>query len=154
MIICYDNTKDYKVDKCGELFWNIFYYAQNILYIYPKFYHWFKNKVISGLSTGDRLVFASYNDKNQMTGYLVLKDSPCEQKICTLQVLPDFRHFGYGRELLNLSLKILKNPIITVSDSQYNLYTSLLSEFNFKLIETLRNKYTDNSIEYVFQNTK
>lgn len=153
--LAYDNSHEYKIDKSGELFWNIFNYATlKILYLYPRFFQWFQDRVITGLSIGDRVIFATYSAANQFTGYTILKTCPTEQKICTLQVLPQFRRSGYGRLLLTTALSVLRNkPVITVAASQLDLYSGLLSEYNFGLVDTLPNEYVDGETEYVFQGT-
>ena len=149
-IVAYDNSRKYEIANSGTLFWSIFYYATNLLYIYPNFFHWFQDKVISDLSCGQRTVFATYNDKNKLTGYMVIKNTKQEQKICTLQILPEYRKQNFGSQLITLALSILNKPIITVSSYQLDLYQNLLSRYNFSLIETLSG-YTDNSQEFVFQ---
>lgn len=152
MIVEYDGNHLYKISNAGELFWTIFNYTTlSLLYIYPQFFQWFENKVVKGLAIGERLIFASYSNKNKITGYMILKSSINENKICTLQILPQFRRQGYARELLNRAIAILTNPIITVSDSQLDLYSSLLSECGFSLVDTVNDLYNNGVNENIFQ---
>lgn len=151
MIEFFDNSKTYKIEKSGELFWTIFNYATlNLLYIYPQFFQWFEKKVITGLNLGNRIILASLSSKGKVAGYSILKNDK-EQKICTLQILPQYRRQGHAKELFDTACNILSTPIITVNENQLDLYSSLLFERNFFLVEKVKNLYTDNSTEYIFK---
>lgn len=149
MIKTYDNSKDYAIADSGNVFWNIFTNSTTLLYIYPGFFKWWKNKILLGLNSGKRLINVLY-DKSRMCGYAVFKlgDKP---KICTLQILPEYRRSGYGRELLMFALEQLKNPIITVSESQLSLYSPMLFEYGFEKVNEISDAYTPGMTEYVFK---
>lgn len=149
MIKTYSGDRDYSLSDSGNVFWNIFTNATTLLYIYPGFFKWWENKILTGIQNGDRLIY-TIHDNNKMCGYMILKLGQ-NPKICTLQILRDCRCMGYGRKLLSLALNILKKPIITVSDIQLPLYCNMLSEYNFKKIREMPDAYTEGMTEHVFQ---
>lgn len=68
---------------------------------YPKFYSWYYEKVLSGLSDGTRKIFLARSPLSfgKVNGVLILKNTTEEKKICTLYVDKDSRLLGFGTKL-------------------------------------------------------
>ena len=135
MIVAYDGSGQYDISRTGELFWSIFDYANlALIYIYPEFFRWFRDKVVANLANGSRSIYAAYSTRGKLAGYMILKNDGKEQKICTLQIFPGYRKLGYGRDFFAIALEKLQSPVITVNDAQMDLYSRLLEEYGFSLV--------------------
>lgn len=145
----YDNTKDYAISDSGNVFFNIFTHSTSLLYIYPGFFKWWDNKVLPELQKGNRIIQVLY-DRGIMRAYSLLKLGN-KPKICTLQVLDKHKGMGYGRRILNSSLQVLKNPVITVSESKLSSYSSILSEYGFEKVGEVFGLYAKDQTEYIFK---
>lgn len=119
---------------------------------YPNFTQWFNTTVLSGLEDGSREIGVSLSDQD-ITGYLILKNTPTEKKICTLYQKSEYRLKSTGSQLVNIAkLRLLTNhPIITVSEDNINQYQSFLSKHGFKLTQTINDLYINGKAEYIFQ---
>lgn len=117
---------------------------------YPEFEKWYFEQVIPDVNSGKRQVYAVDQD-GRYAGILIIKNSD-EKKICTLRVQPEYQGMGIGTQLMNLAIKKLSStkPLITVSDTHLNEYTSLFSTFGFAFSEIHLNKYKAGHSEFVF----
>lgn len=143
----YDNL--YNIHDTADLFSGIFRYLPEIQAIYPNIHDWFDNTVIPDLKTSKRLLVSIYS-KEKSCGYMILKNST-EQKICTLQIYPEFRNKKFASKLLQFALNTLSNPVITVSEKQLSMYSSLLGEYNFTQLEVKKNLYIPGVNEHIFK---
>ena len=117
---------------------------------YPEFEKWYFEQVVPDVKSEKRQVYA-VGQNGCYAGILIIKNSD-EKKICTLRVQPEYQGIGIGTQLMNLAIKELAsdNPLITVSDTHLNEYTSLFSTFGFVLSEIHLNKYKAGHSEFVF----
>jgi len=146
----YDYTNLYSIHDTSDLFFNVFKYLPEVKFVYPNVENWLEKVVIPDLKTSNRLFSCIYVNGN-FAGYTILKKSLKQNKICTLQILPKYRRITAGRRLLEFALDIIPNSIITVSSMVLHNYSSILSEFNFTLVNEIQNIYSENSTEYIFR---
>jgi len=131
----------------------IFYFLKSLENEYVNFTHWFFNKAITGLHTGERK-FLLYIKDQYLAGIAILKNNMDEKKICTLRVSPKFQRHGIGTKLLEKSFEILQTekPLITVSNLRYAQFKKLFKKFNFKITGIKKNYYKHNTSEIIFNN--
>lgn len=121
---------------------------------YPNFYTWYYGKVLSGLSDNSREIFLASTPFSfgKVNGVLILKDTECEKKICTLYVDKESRMNGIGQKFMEVAFNELNTdkPLITVSDSRLKDFDKLLNKFKFESVDALPDYYADNHTEYTF----
>lgn len=128
---------------------------------YPNILEWYNKKVIPGLETGEREIILAckfYKMKAhekihfEVLGYVILKKTPNEKKICTFRVDPKYQHIGIGKRLMEASFSFLetRKPMITISEDNVKSFEPLLKRYNFKLVEKIENLYVQGKIEYVY----
>lgn len=138
------------VREIGEIN-NVYQALSDLQKEYPGFEKWYFEKVVPGIFSGERMIFAAYYE-NKLAGIVILKDS-FEKKICTLRVLPEYQRMGIGHQLLDYALSMVDTlkPVITVSDDHIHEFaTILIRDYGFVLNELQFGYYRENHIEYVF----
>ncbi len=117
---------------------------------YPCFNHWFYAKVLPGMYSGTRSIL-QVTDKDSIIAFAILKHDIKEQKICTFYVDKRCRRSGVGSVLMGRCLEFFsKKPVITVTESLIESYSSLLSKFHFGRPLVWESAYKKNVTEYIF----
>ena len=131
---------------------------QNILsdleFEYPFFLKWL-HKVFDELQISEKriiLIYCNTDNIFDIRGIAILKNTLEERKICTLRVLPPYRHQGIGTILLKKSIEILRDPypLITVSGVHMNLFGPFLRKNGFVLKDKIKSLYRRGCYEYFY----
>ncbi len=127
---------------------------------YPNVREWYEKKVLPGLETGEREIILACKFTNNITldspieilGYVILKKTLNEKKICTFRVKKEYQHLGIGKKLMKASFEFLETqkPMITVSEDHIKEFESLLKRYKFNLIEKIDNLYVAGKTEYIY----
>lgn len=104
---------------------------------YPSFVSW-SNAIMPHIIRDDdtRKMFVAKGAFGNVAGYLILKNTTYEKKICTLYVADEHRHNGIGKRLIDVALNELgtDKPLITVSSKHINEFRPLLDAYGFSLV--------------------
>lgn len=129
-------------------------YTTEIGEMYPNYGHWFKEKVVPELLSGEKnrelmLLLAS---EGIVAGFAILKKTKEEKKICTFRISEGWRNGGAGKKLMEECIRFLDNekPLITVSDKCKVSFENLFNQFGFEETQRLKDLYVVGSTEYVF----
>lgn len=137
----------------------LYNYLRDLAESYPRFDDWFYNVVIPEveMKNGEREIIIAMSElegSNEviLTGIAILKKKQSEKKICTFRVHEKYRNQGIGTELFEECFKYLgtRKPIITIAHDRKELFEKHISNFNFKENQSLKDYYTQGSIEYVY----
>jgi len=113
---------------------------------------WFFNKVLPGISTGERTII-TFKYNNYLAGLAIIKHTHLEKKICTLKIGKPFQKIGLGYMLFEKCFELLntEKPLATVSAELLGGYVRILDFYGFKLENVLDNNYrATKSMEYVY----
>lgn len=123
----------------------------NLDSLYPDFNHWFRSKIL-GPRHFERRCIITAHVANKIAGIAILKSDPCEKKICTLSVTPEFRRHSIGKILFLESLMILNTPQphFTISSRHIDSFYPLLERFNFQLSSIKHGLYRTKNTEFIF----
>lgn len=132
---------------CTELFHKLIFLELS----YPNFNTWFNNKIITGILSGERILLLVYKN-NELAGVSILKNTPVEQKICTLYVFPKYQSQGIGVQLFKKSMAILESdkPLLSVSQDRLSLYDKLFAYFGYDFVENYHGLYVPQKNELSF----
>lgn len=126
---------------------------------YSNFNDWYDNKVIpellSGLGRELAVLVFQQNNKSQIVGVIITKETPEEKKLCTINVNKDYRKLGISTLLFEACFIILKtrNPFFTVSEEHYETFKPIIKRFNFKVTSIKDNVYLNGKKEYYINET-
>ena len=121
---------------------------------YPYFYNWYNGKVVNKKDNGSRNIYIAtpVDNSNVIAGVLILKDTKEEKKICTLCVMEAYRGNGIGSSFVELAIEVLKTnkPMITVSESNRDLFSPLLLKYKFEEKKEYLGYYRNGSSEFSY----
>jgi len=135
------------------LYQDIFNFTKDdVGWIYPNYDKWYHETFLPDLKEGHRSYIISARG-HVLSGCCLLKNTPEEQKICTLYVGRNYRRQGIGSDLMTAALQELKgNPIITVSPGLLSDFAPFLSHFYFQAAYR-KNNGRHNGYDICFQQT-
>ncbi|NSX16165.1 GNAT family N-acetyltransferase [Cupriavidus taiwanensis] len=118
---------------------------------YPEFEQWLAERVVPGLILGERSILLS-ESRGVLSGLAVVKDTPAEQKLCCLRVLPPFQGSGVGLKLFDRAFDVLENrtPLLSVAEEQIAVFDKIFRYYGFELAATYPEFYRPTKNEYSF----
>lgn len=122
---------------------------------YPNHRHWFYNKFIKGLNSGQRVALFVEKD-NVVVGVVLLKCCEEEKKICTIFVDERYRNNGIGSSLLKKAFEILgtTKPFITISKEKIKQFENIIKKYDWSLGSIYKDLYTDGKEEWFYNERK
>lgn len=131
---------------------NVLPFIQSLNQYYPEIEHWYINKVIPGMMTGnDKIIVAM--DNGHIAGLALGKLDHEESKLRCIRVHPDYQHNGLGIRLIDNMLELIEDdkPKVTVSEEMLHLYSrAFISRYNFNLTTVDKGRYRKGKLEYGF----
>lgn len=99
---------------------------------YPDFDSWLLDKVLPGIVSGERTLIIEMRAE-KVAGFMILKHSLSEKKLCTLRVRPEYESLGMGVRLFEAAFKILETerPLLSVSEKLIPKFETLFRHFGF-----------------------
>ena len=129
---------------------------------YPGFNNWYKNKLIPGFLTDERIIF-SILDKGPL-GVSILKAQPRKApgvKLSSFYIAPEIRGMGFGRQMLAATCAFVDQEhcgpvVVTVPEESLtseagDAFSHLLNEFLFQSIAVVPDRYRSGKKELVFR---
>lgn len=102
--------------------------------LYPGIYLWFRRRVLSGLQNKERTAYLVYED-DRPVGATVLRLGK-DSKICSLRITPEAEKMGFGRLLMALVAKDMRNQStyshFTIPEHIWSAKSSFFEEYGFK----------------------
>lgn len=118
-----DNYKDIS----NEIYENI----KQVKNQYPNFDKWFGKVLIELDGINREIIFIK--DEEILKGFIILKNTIEEKKICGIFVKEDYRKNGIGSLLIKEGIKFLNEdkPIITISTKNVEMFKSFIEKYNW-----------------------
>lgn len=119
---------------------------------YPNILDWYDNTVVPSLTPlGNGCIFVAMN-KEDIAGYIILKNTETEKKIRHIMVLPQYRRNHIGSRLILKAFEYLgtRTPKITVSEDSINILQPLLDKYKFELTDIVKDIYIKGKEECIF----
>jgi ribosomal protein S18 acetylase RimI-like enzyme len=109
---------------------------------YPNFDSWLLHKVIPGVVCGERTVILEMRAA-EVAGFMILKHSSSEKKLCTLRVRPQYESLGMGVRLFDTAFEILntERPLLSVSEKAVPKFATLFNHFGFSREAIYEDRY-------------
>lgn len=118
---------------------------------YPSFDNWLLQKVVPGISTGERTVVIEYRSSTPV-GILIVKHTAEERKLCTLRVRPHFENKGLGLKLFEAAFELLETdrPLLSVSETTLPKFSKVFDHFGFSQEASYEGVYLPREVELAF----
>lgn len=109
---------------------------------YPNFDSWLLDKVIPGIMNGERTIIIEVR-ADETAGFMILKHTHLEKKLCTLRVRPQYESRGMGVRLFDTAFEILKTdrPLLSVSEKAKPKFENLFKYFGFSQEAAYEDRY-------------
>ena len=117
---------------------------------YPDYKEWYTKVQVPGLYTNERnIIIAHINE--QIVGFVSLKKTPTEKKICTFYVEKSFRKNQIGTILVEKAIEYLEEekPLITIPMDKLNEFIRIGNKYNWKVTDIIENLYRINNPEVI-----
>ena len=117
---------------------------------YPDYKAWYTKVQVPGLYTNERnIIIAHINDK--IVGFVSLKKTPTEKKICTFYVEKNYRRNQIGTILVEKAIEFLEEarPLITIPMDKLNEFIRIANKYNWEITDIKENLYRTNTPEVI-----
>ena len=117
---------------------------------YPDYKEWYTKVQVPGLYTNERnIIIAHINDK--IVGFVSLKKTPTEKKICTFYVEKNYRRNQIGTILVEKAIEFLEEsrPLITIPMDKLNEFIRIANKYNWEITDIKENLYRTNTPEVI-----
>lgn len=117
---------------------------------YPEYKSWFLTTQVPGIYDGTRNIIIAHI-KDRIVGFVSLKKTPEEKKICTFYVEKNFRKNKIGTILVEKAIEYLETekPLITIPLNKLNEFTKIGEKYNWEISDIKENLYRLNNPEVI-----
>ena len=117
---------------------------------YPDYKEWYTKVQVPGLYTNERnIIIAHINDR--IVGFVSLKKTKTEKKICTFYVEKSFRRNKIGTILMEKAIEFLEEsrPLITIPMDKLNEFIRIANKYNWEITDIKENLYRTSTPEVI-----
>ena len=117
---------------------------------YPDYKEWYQNKQIPGIYDGTRNIIIAHI-KDRIVGFVSLKKTPEEKKICTFYVEKSFRKNQIGTILAEKAIEYLEEekPLITIPMDKLNQFIKISKKYKWEISDIKENLYRTTTPEVI-----
>lgn len=117
---------------------------------YPDYRIWYQEKQVPGIYDNTRnIIIAHFNGK--ILGFVSLKKTKEEKKICTFYVEKSFRKNKIGTILVEKAIEYLEEerPLITIPLDKINDFIKIANKYNWEITDIKENLYRTTTPEVI-----
>lgn len=117
---------------------------------YPDYKEWYTKVQVPGLYTNERnIIIAHINER--IVGFVSLKKTQTEKKICTFYVEKSFRRNKIGTILVEKAIEFLEEsrPLITIPMDKLNEFIRIANKYNWEITDIKENLYRTSTPEVI-----
>ncbi|MDD6757540.1 MAG: GNAT family N-acetyltransferase [bacterium] len=109
---------------------------------YPDYRSWFLTTQVPGIYDGTRNIIIAHI-RDRIVGFISLKKTAEEKKICTFYVEKNLRRNKIGTVLVEKAIEYLETekPLITIPLSKLNEFTKIGEKYNWEISDIKENLY-------------
>ena len=142
--------QNYPQEIIEKMIQEVLYLSMIVKNDYPDYKEWYTTVQVPGLYTNERnIIIAHINDK--IVGFVSLKKTPIEKKICTFYVEKNFRRNQIGTILVEKAIEFLEEsrPLITIPMDKLNEFIRIANKYNWEITDIKENLYRTNTPEVI-----
>lgn len=134
--------QNYPQEMVEKLIQQVLILSLKVKQDYPDYKSWFLTTQVPGLYDNTRnIIIAHINDK--IVGFISLKKTKEEKKICTFYVEKNFRRNKIGTILVERAINYLEDekPLITIPFNKLNEFTRIGEKLSWEITDIRENMY-------------
>lgn len=143
-------NQDYPLEMLQKILNDILVLSMQVKKDYPDYRNWFINTQIPGVYDGTRNIIVAHI-KDRIVGFVSLKKTPSEKKICTFYVEKNYRRNQIGTILVEKAVEYLEEtkPLITIPMNKLNEFIKIGNRFNWEITDIKENLYRTTTPEVI-----
>lgn len=141
---------NYPQQEIEKLLNNILILSLNVKNDYPDYKEWFLNTQVPGLYDNTRNIIVAHIDF-KIVGFISLKKTQLEKKICTFYVEKSFQKNKIGTLLVEAAFEYLEDtkPLITMPIDHLKDFIKMSEKYNWEITDIKENLYRMNNPEII-----
>lgn len=143
-------ANNYPLELIQKLLNDVLILSMKVKDDYPDYKNWYQTVQVPGLYDGTRnIIIAHIADK--IVGFVSLKKTPNEKKICTFYVDKSFRRNQIGMLLATKAVEYLEEdkPLITIPMDKLNDFTKIANKYGWEITDIKENLYRTTTPEVI-----
>lgn len=142
--------QNYPTEVVENLIYQVLIISIQVKTEYPEYKNWFLTTQVPGIYDGSRNIIIAHI-KDKIVGFVSLKKTAKEKKICTFYVEKNFRKNKIGTILVEKAIEYLDTdkPLITIPLSKLNEFTKIGEKYNWQISDIKENLYRLNNPEVI-----
>lgn len=146
--------EQYPLEFIQKLLNDVLVLSMTVKNDYPDYRNWYQTIQVPGIYDGTRnIIIAHIADK--IVGFVSLKKTPEEKKICTFYVEKSFRRNQIRTILATKAVEYLEEekPLITIPMDKLNEFTRIAEKYNWEISDIKDNLYRTTTPEVIVNGT-
>lgn len=142
--------QNYPIEVVENLIHQVLTLSMQVKTEYPEYKNWFLTTQAPGIYDGTRNIIIAHI-KDRIVGFVSLKKTAEEKKICTFYVEKKFRKNKIGTILVEKAIEYLgtEKPLITIPLNKLNEFTRIGEKYNWEISNIKENLYRLNNPEVI-----
>ena len=142
--------QNYPIEVVENLIHQVLTLSMQVKTEYPEYKTWFLTTQTPGIYDGTRNIIIAHI-KDRIVGFVSLKKTAEEKKICTFYVEKKFRKNKIGTILVEKAIEYLgtEKPLITIPLNKLNEFTRIGEKYNWEISDIKENLYRLNNPEVI-----
>lgn len=146
--------QNYPMEVLQEMLNDVLVLSMEVKRDYPDYKQWFLNTQVPGLYDNTRNIIIAHLN-NKIVGFVSLKKTPTEKKICTFYVEKSFRRNKIGTILVEKAIEYLEEerPLITIPMDKLNEFIKIGNRLGWQITDIKENLYRTTTPEVIVNGT-
>lgn len=134
--------QNYPQEMVEKLIQQVLILSLKVKQDYPDYKSWFLTTQVPGLYDNTRNIIIAHI-KDKIVGFVSLKKTQEEKKICTFYVEKNFRRNKIGTILVEIAINYLEDekPLITIPFNKLNEFTRIGEKLSWEITDIRENMY-------------
>lgn len=134
--------QNYPLETVEKIIQSVLVLSMQVKQDYPDYRNWFLNTQVPGLYDGTRNIIVAHI-KDKIVGFVSLKKTAEEKKICTFYVEKSFRRNKIGTILVEKAIEYLEEekPLITIPLSKLHEFVRIGEKLGWEITDIKENLY-------------
>lgn len=142
--------ENYPPEVIEKLLMDVLVLSMKVKDDYPDYRTWYQTIQIPGIYNGTRNIIIAHI-KDRIVGFISLKKTSEEKKICTFYVEKNFRRNKIGMLLAAKAVEYLEEdkPLITIPLDKLNEFAHIAAKYDWQISDIRENLYRLNNPEVI-----
>ena len=142
--------ENYPIEIIQKLLQDVLVLSMQVKNDYPDYKNWYQTIQVPGIYDGTRNIIIAHIGE-RIVGFVSLKKTPEEKKICTFYVEKTFRRNQIGSLLATKAVEYLEEdkPLITIPMDKLHEFTKIAEKYGWEISDIKENLYRTTTPEVI-----